>query len=105
MRMKDFSSKAVDAARNLGLLSYISKQEEFENEESFLKEALLRASTICSVAYDNGQQTYDELCSSIQEFQDFCETFGYDFEECCYNVAEYGIMSDRGAKTTGGLLI
>lgn len=71
MKMKDFSSDAVDAARNLGLLSYISKQEDFENEESFLKEALLRASTVCSIAYENQQQTYDEFCMAIQEFHVF----------------------------------
>lgn len=105
MKMKDFSSDAVDAARNLGLLSYISKQEYFENEESFLAEALLRASTVCSIAYENNQQTYDELCSAIQRLQDFCNNFGYSFTEYCYGLAEYGIMSDRGAKNIGGFTI
>lgn len=78
-------SRDVIAAEKLGILSYISKYEEFENEEEIIKDALCRASAVSLHAYESGQQSYEEFREATLMLEQFCSDHAYDFVECCYD--------------------
>ena len=95
MTLKDCTSPAMETLRNYKLASYIAKFEEFETEEEIVGEILSRSSASALMAYQAETCTYEEFCDFTTQLEQFCTTYGYDFNEYCYGID--AIKEQRGA--------